>query len=226
MSVLIYRNMLNGDMRRFSRISRKIVNGNQGLRVTVNYEPKKIKFLYDIETHDTIIIFSHGSYDSIYHRFNTSDTTKIQTLIDNSNMDVLIDKKVIAISCGSAKSLGILAIAYGCKAYLGFKGRIHYGIKGTHKVPSNKYHQFLKRCYKDTFEEIITEAIKFNWTFGKLEIVLGIALNNRVITELQKLLEERGVKYYYKYKFDMSVVAVAKVVDNIVLHGSKQVTVG
>jgi hypothetical protein len=226
MTILIYRNRLNGDIRRFSRISKGIASGITVTSVTINDDTKKNNFLSKIVDHDTIIIFSHGSYDQIYHRFNSGDATKIQTLLNVENMDYLIDKKVIAISCGTAKTLGLHSTLSGCKVFLGFKGKIHYGIQGQGRSPSNYYRQFLKDCYKYAFETVIQEAVQSNWTFGKLQKVLGITLNKQVTLKLKELRENRGERYIIKHKFDMAIIAVSKVVSNLTLHGNKNEVVG
>ncbi|KAB0442317.1 hypothetical protein [Lysinibacillus fusiformis] len=221
MTVGIYRNRLNQEIKRFGKFGKKIVESlnEKGITTELIFNPKVTKCILELKKHDTIVIISHGSADSIYHKFDGNKMNH-QVLINESNLDILNEKKVIAISCGTARELGELACtSAGCKTYLGFYNKIHFNKKNGNE-PSLKYHMFISECYKDSFKEVLEMAIENNWTFNKLKLVMERELKKTVV-ERATNVREKHPRYYFAHEFDQSIIAVSDVANNIHLFGDK-----
>jgi hypothetical protein len=217
MTVTIYRNILNQEMKNFGKFSKKLA---ENLQISLVFNPHKKLCLDEMVNHDTLIFISHGSAHEIYHRFD-HQTNRHQILVNRDNVKVLNDKKVIAISCGTARDLGLIACKdYGCKTYLGFFNKIHFDKKN--KMPaSKKYHLFVTSCYKDTFYSVLENAIKNSWTFAKLKVVLEIELKKKV-TERALEINKSKPEYYKNIGIDQAILAVSNVANNIGLYGDCQ----
>jgi len=220
MSVVIYRNMLNAEMKRFGEFSKTIANNlkHNNIETSIIFDDKKYRCLSNIQNHNTIIFIAHGSADTIYHKYDHKYDNH-QPLINKENASVLKDKKVIAISCGTAKILGPYACTYaGCKVYLGFLHKIHFNKKNE-KPCSKKYREFLTICYKNCFAEIIEKAILEKWNFSKLALILKLKLNKTVVERAQ-LISKSKPMYYRYHGFDQAILAVTNVADNINVFGN------
>lgn len=217
MSVTIYRNILNQEMKSFGKFGKKIA---EKLKLSMIYNAKKELCLEEIIKHDTIIFITHGSAYAIFHSFDHR-YERHQILVNRENIETLRNKKVIAISCGTARNLGAIACGeYGCKTYLGFYNKIHFDKKN--KVPSSKkYQMFIANCYKDTFNEVLESAIKNSWTFSKLKLVLEIELR-KTVTERALNLQQDKPEFYKNVGIDQAILAVSNVADNIGLFGDSQ----
>lgn len=227
MSVSIYRNILNGEMKRFGKFGKRIVDNLsvKGISINLVYNPQKQICINEMNKSDTLIFISHGSANAIFHRYCFGKKLD-QILFDVNNISQLKGKKVIAISCGTARILGDVACqsTNGCKVYLGFLNRIHFSKKNK-KPSSAKYHNFIISCYKDTFEQTIQDAIEYNWSFQKLKLVLEMELKRNIALRTQEF-KDRNYSQYNNLGIGQSIFAVMNVANNIVLFGDGQQKVG
>ncbi|OQD35997.1 hypothetical protein B1K97_00455 [Bacillus toyonensis] len=184
------------------------------------YSAHKSYCLNEIQKYDTIIIVSHGGPDAIYHKYDFKNS-RHQILLNKDNLGILKDRKIIAISCATARELGREACkSGGCKAFLGFYNKIHFD-KLNKEIASRKYRFFVWECYKDTFAQVIEEAIKNNWTFGKLKEVLNIELR-RAVTARALEIKRKKPKFYKSHGLDQAILAVTDVSNNINVFGDEQ----
>ncbi|QZY56487.1 hypothetical protein [Crassaminicella profunda] len=225
MSVAFYRNRLNKDTKKLGKFSKKIKEDLQENEVDIDviFEDKKEKCLEKLKKNDTLIIIAHGDDDHIYHKydFKNQKYPHHQTLFSQDNVSELAGKKVIAISCRTARNLGVIACEnVGCKVYLGFYNQIHFDRKDG-KYSSKEYVVFLRECYRDTFSGVIEKAILEKWTFNKLKIILGHALNKVAMIKAQHI--KRNNKVSYKNNgIEQALLAVSNVADNIMVLGNSQ----
>ncbi|PCN43181.1 hypothetical protein B9C88_17170 [Brevibacillus laterosporus] len=219
MAIAFYRNILNAEMKNFGRFSKRVTETlvREGQEVNVIFDPKKDYCLEQIKKHETIIIISHGSADTIFHKYDHSNEMH-QILLNRDNIGILQDKKVIAISCGTARILGSDACQIGgCRAYLGFFNKIHFD-KLNKKKASRKYYIFVADCYKDVFAKIIEQAIRNEWTFDKLQEVLSIELR-KTVTERALSIQKDRPQYFKNHGLDQAVLAVSNVAANMMVFG-------
>lgn len=222
MSIGIYRNILNREMKRFGKFGKNIVtnlNGNN-IEAELIFTPKLNNCLTKIRKHETIVFITHGSAENIYHKFDLKNSQH-QVLIGKNNISILKGKKVIAISCGTARVLGENACKHaGCITYFGFYNKIHLD-KLNGNEPSLKYRMFISQCYKDTFEDVLQMALENKWTFSKLKIVMERELKKTVVSRA-KLVNEEYPRYYKSHEYEQSILAVSNVASNIYLYGDEK----
>lgn len=219
MSIGVYRNILNQEMKRFGKFGKKIVHNLnlKGIDIKLIFEPKLTRCIYELNNHETLILISHGSPDGIYHKYDKK-LDNHQSLVNSSNLHLLTGKKVIAISCATARELGKIACEDGgCTSFLGFYNKIHFNKKNG-KNPSIRYHMFISDCYKDTFSEVLERAILHNWSFNKIKLVLERELKRIVVTRAQDI-SEKYPRYYQVHGIEQSVIAVSHVAENIHIFG-------
>jgi hypothetical protein len=227
LSVAIYRNRLNDEMKRFGKFSDDIYNHllKKGIKINVIFNDLKTECLKEIKNHDTVIIVTHGSKDALYHRYDYKYGMH-QSLISineilNNNIDVLSvlkDKKIIAIACGTTQGLAQVACNNGhCKTYLGFKHKIHFD-KLNKKDASDRYHEFLIHCYKEVFSNVIEKSIEEQWKFSKFAMVLKLELRKNV-TNKAKQLADRRPNFYKNHGVDQAVIAIGNVANDIEIFG-------
>lgn len=213
MSIGIYRNRLNQDMKRFSRLA-KTIDSSDG---TIVFEDKRDVSLRTMKEFDTVIFITHGSATQLFHRWN-EDPNYSQVLLDVERMEILRNKKVVALSCGTARELGPKACSEGgCIVYLGFRNRIHFNRKDK-SLPSNIYKSFLSDCYKEVFGKVFRLAIINSWSFDKLKDVLERELSDEVRKRALKI-KEKHPRYYEKHGLDQAIIAVTDVVNNLYIFG-------
>lgn len=221
MSIAFYRNMLNKEIKNFAKFSKDIVCKffESEKNVAMIYDAKKDFCLLEIEKYDTLVFISHGSKNEIYHRFDFKNKNH-QVLLNQSNINILNNKKVIAISCGTARELGPIACEEGnCKVYLGFYNKIHFD-KLNKINPSKKYHNFVSHCYKDTFRNVIEQAITNEWTFGKTKEVLKIELR-KVVTSRALAIKKERPRYFKNNGLEQAILAVIDVANNTYIFGDQ-----
>lgn len=175
MSIYINRPMLNSNLKGFSRFLKKFESyPNTKVMLT----PLVSDVHSQIPNYDTLIFLNHGSKSKMYHKYDINNKRRSQILIDSTNIDLLSDKKVFAISCKTANVLGPLAIKNNCKVYLGISDfiefepknlKINTHIKGESRdiERSDYYMKFLEGKYKKIFFDGLNKAIKrkedFKW---------------------------------------------------------------
>lgn len=221
MSISIYRNILNREMKRFGRFGKIIVEevGLHGISIKLVYNAIKEVCLKEMLDSETLIIISHGSSNSIYHRLGHGKMDD-QILLEKKNLRHLKGKKIIAISCGTARNLGPEAYnsGEGCKVYLGFLNKIHFTKKNN--IPASiKYHVFIGDCYKEVFHFVIREAILNNWNFEKIKAVMEIELMRTVTSKAIKIQNEKPL-FYRNHGIGQAILAVSNVANNIKLFGN------
>ncbi|GGH11322.1 hypothetical protein [Paenibacillus segetis] len=221
MSIVFYRNRLNREMKRFGKFSRLIVgNLEEHHPVSMIYNPYKQKCLEEMSTHETIILITHGSPNELYHKYDHKNNDH-QVLLNKDNAHLLKGKKVISISCATARSFGKEVCENdGCKVFLGFSNKIHFDKKNK-KNASRDYRVFIGGCYKDAFSSVIEQAILNNWSFDKIKIVLGIELRNIVVTRAINMKSTKP-NYFKNNGLDQAVFAVTNLSNNIMLFGDSQ----
>lgn len=226
MTVAMYRNRLNAEMKRFGNFTKRISNDLTalGIQSYIVFDDNKYRCLAQMKLYDTLIFVSHGRADTIYHKYDHINENH-QPLINLDNCDILSEKKVIAISCGTAKKLGNYACNKGhCKVYLGFFHKIHFD-KVNKKKPSKKYIAFLTICYKECFSETIERAIVERWSFNKFKLFLKQKLQETVVNRANALSMSKP-KFYKYHGIDQAVLAVMNVSDNIIIYGNPSEIVG
>lgn len=235
MSTIFYRTRLNKEMKRFGKFSKDIVRSlNQnGHNIQMVFDPQRGNCVSAIQGHDTIIFIAHGNDDVIYHRYSKRQG-KIQPLISHllirqqhqPTLSLLYNKKVIAISCRTARILGDSACTHaGCRVFLGFYNQIHLDKLRVARSESSEYYHFLLRCYKQTFKKVLEMAILNKWTFEKLAAVLKIELEKNAMAEAKKYIEVRS-EYYRGIILSHAILAITNVAANIRVFGDSQELVG
>ncbi len=227
MSVGIYRNRLNQEIKSFARFTKAVREqcSFNGKSVEVVFEDKKEQSLEKLSKHDTIIFVTHGDSNNLYHRYcKDKEKRKSQILLGLSDLSneefdrkIYDNKIIIAISCCTADQLGAAVFDQTkCKAYLGFKYKIHFDRKDKKKA-SRKYYQFLLRCYKKIFSDVLVKAINNEWTIEEFKEKLELYSKQYISREALAIKSERP-QFYINHRLDLAVFAVSHVADNIVLY--------
>ncbi len=219
MSIICFRNQLDSNMKRFGGFLKR-VREKSIYEVSLIFSPYKNKYIQEITSNKdaTFIIVAHGSEHEIYHRYKGNDCAH-QILLD-TNANIFPDK-VIAISCGTGKSLGKKMVEQGkCKVYLGFKSKLHFDKKyQSGSFISPYYSRHLKELYKFVFEKVLIQAIDNQWTFEKLSRVLQWELRKESVIRAKNTKSN----YFHYYKVNdiaQTIIAATSVASNIVLIGN------
>jgi hypothetical protein len=216
MSIVLFKNRLDDNMKRFGSFLKKIQDKSIRRDISLISSDRKRDYISNVDCSNTNIFVCHGSTDSLYHRFHCSPK---QTLLDaNTTLSL---GKVIAISCGTARYLGKKLVQNGnCTVYLGFNTKIHFDKKNSlEDYISPYYSQYIKNLYKEVFENVLTKAIDHRWTFEKTKRVLEWELRKKAILKAES--KKRNYPHFYKAKeINQTVVAVTNVAKNIVIHGN------
>lgn len=235
MTVAFCRNKVNKEVKKIGKFSKEVVLRlkSQGIRADIVYEDKRDTCLNLFKDYGTLIIIAHGDENTIYHKYHV-DWSRRQPLLntelinkDNQMMDGIKDKKIIAISCRTARNLGkVLCNEGGCKAYLGFNNSIHFDKLINRQNPSKRaisgdYHLLLTECYDEVFSFVFEKAISKNWTFSKTKEVLFRELK-RVVTNKAISYDKVKSEYYRKIITTQAIIAITNVAENIELFGDAQ----
>lgn len=211
MSLIIYRNRLNKQMHKFG-LFLKAINRNYTNTEYIS-SPLKNDFLDLLDQYNSLIICSHGGKDKIYHRFYSNRDKEDQILFDESNVDLVTNKNVIAFSCGTTQVFGPKAIECGCKSYLGFRRSIHFN-RDKDQHTSKYFYETVRKCYINSFQYTLEMALSNNLTMGQIEVVL----KNKLSKEAAILCDDFEMKYprryYKKYVFEV-LTTIADVRQNI-----------
>ncbi|MDF2606234.1 MAG: hypothetical protein K0S34_424 [Bacillales bacterium] len=217
MSVGFYRCIKNREMSRFSKFSKRIIEKHKDTDVI--YNPNRGRCITKINLYDTLVIIAHGGSDVIYHKYDHKNYSH-QPLINKDSIQLLRGKKVIALSCLTARELGPYACETGgCKVYLGFYNKIHFDKKD--RSATIEYRKFIKECYKEAFKNVIDRAIENNWDFSKISVVLEIELKKTVMKRVENIRQYR-MKFYEKHDLDKAIFAVTNVASNIRIFGDSK----
>lgn len=238
MTVGIYRNRLNQEIKKFGKFTKVIEEkcNSDGKFVEIIFEDKKNVSLDKLLQHDTLVFVTHGDSNNLYHRYcENDDRRNSQVLLSSNdffdkNFDTSIydDKVIIAISCCTAKELGAEVFKKTrCKAYIGFRYNIHFNRiderNGMNKS-SKKYYMFLLECYKEIFSETLTKAIINEWTVEKFKQYLEF-YSKRCVGQKAKTIKNNNPRFYENHKIELAVRAITHVADNIVLYNHEDVKI-
>ncbi|WP_061591958.1 hypothetical protein [Streptococcus sanguinis] len=217
MPIVLFKNRLDGNMKRFGSFLKEIQKKSiRRQNISLISGDKKRDYLSNIDSSGTNIFVCHGSKDSLYHRFHCSPK---QVLLDTTTKLSL--GKVIAVSCGTGRSLGKELVKNGnCKVYLGFNTKLHFDKRNSQQTYISPYYsQYLKEFYKEVFEDVLIKAIDSSWTFEKTRRVLEWELRKESVFKAQ--IKKVEYPHFYKTKeINQTVVAVTSVAKNIVIHGN------
>lgn len=227
MSVILYRNMLNQEMKGFGKFLKQIYGKgiDMDLPLKYVYSPYVQNYISEVSQGDTILIVAHGSEDAVFHKFDHDKSIQNhQYLMRVDSLHNLKDNKIIAISCAGARKLGPESVSQGkCKVFLGFMNSIHFDKKNGNHV-SNYYENYVKSIYKAVFSKILELAIIENWTFKKLGNVLSWELRSEVTRKSMEELEKYGEHAYFGRGIDQAILAVNDVAANIKIFGEINAT--
>lgn len=219
MSILIYKNVSDSGMKAFFSIPDLIVQESKNEELEVFSHRTKSSFYEKIKDFSTLIFVTHGDKENIYHNYYEDDS-----LISLTDLDKLNNKKIIAISCATAATLGKEACDSNCLVYLGMKHSIHRDIKNNDRAPENAYIRMIDNVYKNAFSKSLTISIDRNFTFNKIKNILEIELIKHV-EESNRLEKERNSRQYNLCKLKYTIEAVTNVVNNLLLHGNGELTI-
>lgn len=225
MTVLLFRNYLNREMKRFGKFLKRIEQSRDSSDENdfrLIFSPYVKDYYQALKENDTIIVVAHGSHDALFHKYDFKNKNH-QILFDGNNLDLLSNNKIIAFSCGTATSLGKLATSgKHCEVYLGLKHRLHFDKKNGNNC-SGEYHQYLVNLYSKVFEEITTQAIENKWSFKKFERVLSLELRSTVMKTSDVL--KKSDSFYHIDSKVQAILAVTNVAANIDILGNENACV-
>lgn len=136
---------------------------------------------------DIIIFFTHGEDDAILKsKYKQPNQKKNFSFIDFDNASLLSGKKVIAICCASAKSLGEYCVADEVKSifYIGFKDDILYD-DGSHENVRGLVYD----AYSNAFETSILHSLSSKCTAQEFVRTLQKEINDMITN---KILEAKN----------------------------------
>lgn len=218
MSILIYRNRLNGEMKAFGKFAKNLAINDY----KIFYGDKKESFYELCDTHSTIIIITHGDKANLFHKFDWINGHH-QVLFSESNLEKLKNKNIFAISCGTSCILGREAIKKGVNVYLGMKKSIHFDKRNKQLTvyPHHDYAIILKGIYRDIFKLGIEKAIKEKKSFLWLKLYLEKNLVKRVQIDMA-ITKQKREEYFYKTGLQNILIATSHVAANIELLGNEE----
>lgn len=226
MSINIYRNRLNQEMKSFGKFTKYIYEecSSKGNDVQFIYSDKVQDYKNSIKENCTMIIVAHGSEESIFHKYD-HDFKNHQYFLKSDSLNCLNKNKIIAISCGCARKLGPKSVESGaCTVFLGFYNSIHFD-KINKKPLCHFYEPFLKSIYKNVFLRVLSKAINEQWTFEKLSKVLEWELKKEIGQASNDQMKQRGKIAYFDRGIDQAILAVSNVASSIRLFGNVYETV-
>lgn len=227
MSVYIFRNKLNQEMRTFGSFTNNIVSEakDTGIDVDVVFSPFKDDYLENFHSGNTYIIISHGSYSGIYHKYDRSYIPQHQVLVDINNLGRLQQTKIIAISCGTAKILGPQSVSQGgCESFLGFVNAIHFDKKDKQCDVCKYYTLYIRELYKRVFSKVLSKAVIEKWTFKKLARVLEWELKQEAVKSAENE-KRKGKHAYFGRGIEQSIFAVTSSAASIKIFGNGNATI-
>lgn len=219
MSILIYKNNSDKDLKRLFSIPDEVNKSVSEVDITIFNGRNKDRFYEQLSRFTTVIFVTHGDPNNIYHSLFDDDK-----LIELGNIQLLDSKKVISISCCTAKELGKSACNNECLVFLGMRHKLHMDIQDKNIIPEIHYINFVETIYKDVFSKCLVEAINKDFTFNKLKNMLEIELSREVQRKSDELKSCKA-RLYETNKIQYSIPAVLHVVNNILVHGNDQLKI-
>lgn len=220
MSIGIYRNMFDRDIKKFGIFANEIKEKCVRNDIEIVYSIDRQLCVESLKKHNIIIIITHGDTDAMYHRYRCP-IEKRMTLIDcwkvHNDPDVrtlLADSIIIAISCATTRELGKAVINDSdCTGYIGFRNNIHFN-RNDGIDASDFYFNFISSCYQDVFSKTITDAINNEWSLFKFSTMLKMNALLRVTRNARELISE-SPNDYKKHGISYAIKAVVNVANNI-----------
>lgn len=141
--------------------------------------------------------------------------------INEQNLSVFNEKKVIALSCNSNAQLGRKSVENGAKVFLGFgdlptsiEELKEQGEESKSGVSLGKIEQALKTEINDIIKKSIGIGINKNYTFSELVELIHFVTNQKISHYLvnQKKISERKLiaNYLYTFKKEIKVYGNGK----------------
>ncbi len=146
---------------------------------------------------DLVILFSHGSYQGMFHRFLDNDGCELKNIEwligTEKNPEIFSGKKVIAFSCMTAmrdiNGIGEKVIKdHSCKVYFGFENYINRNLPEDYlaKIPSDiDTKNFISSIYASVFSQTLNEAVERNFSFKKFAQLTKLLLLKSIKKKLQ-----------------------------------------
>lgn len=191
MKIYIYWNKIDKDSKKIykflgSDTFRQIIKENNDV---VFFDPF-LSFSLDqrrldqITMSDVIMFFTHGEEDAILKsKYIQSHAKKNYSFIDFDNASLLAGKKVIAICCASAKSLGKYCVADKINStfYIGFQDDIFYD-DGSHE----NVRGLIYNAYSSAFERSILYSLRSKCSAQEFVLILQKSINDMLTDKILK----------------------------------------
>lgn len=182
-------------------------------RITSKYKDAG-KIYEKITNCDVAIFCTHGSKNEILKYRNDDKMDEgSYVLIDESNINILNDKVVLAFCCSSARVLGKHSVKAPnkCRAYIGFEKDILYYLRGMKNANLTKHVAF--QAYKAAFSSTLQFAIKTKCTVETFR------------SRLVYCLRKESFKAVMKSDNNSLNDIFAGVIDNVVAHGDQSAVI-
>lgn len=194
MKIYIYWNRIDRDSKKIykflgSDIFRKAIEENNDVVFFDPYRPFSLdqQRRDQITMSDVIMFFTHGEEDAILKSKYIQDYLKKQfSFIDLENASLLAEKKVIAICCASARSLGKYCVEDKINStfYIGFQEDIFYD-DGSHENVRGLVYD----AYSSAFERSILYSLRSKCSAQEFVLNLQKSINDMITG---KILEEKN----------------------------------
>ncbi|MET3938231.1 hypothetical protein ABIC22_001043 [Paenibacillus sp. PvP094] len=186
--------------------------------------------LTKIKESDLIIIFSHGSEQGIFHRYENdlgSERKRVEWLFGTrSNLNYLAGKKVIVFSCFTAMYEGVGELAVrenNCITYLGFQSSINRELPDDflELLPKNDKltKNFISVVYSSVFENTLAQAFDKNLTFKQFAQLTKIMLKKEIMNKINR---DYGRTIHLSLHLK-GAIPVYETADSIHIHGNEEV---
>lgn len=182
-------------------------------RITAKYKDAG-KIYEKITNCDVAIFCTHGSKSEILKYRNDDKMDEgSYVLIDESNINILNDKVVLAFCCSSARILGKLSVEAPnkCRAYVGFEKDILYYLRGKRNANQTKHVAF--QAYKAAFSNALQYAIRTKCTVEKFR------------SKLVYYLRRESFKAAMESCNNSLNDIFAGAIDNVVAHGDQSTVI-
>lgn len=154
-----------------------------------------IEAISKCSTNDLIIFSGHGGSDFLQGSVDSdNDNYKKEKFIDNSNIQILKDKKFISISCNSSDKLGKMAKENGVISFMGF-GDLptdNEVIKELDK-PLPEINAKFKGELSSILKKSIYTALEYEYTFVELQSLIRFYANKSMIKILKTKMKHKEV---------------------------------
>ncbi|WP_370176179.1 hypothetical protein [Leeuwenhoekiella palythoae] len=185
----------------------------------------------DFSVNGLLLFMGHGKSNCLYGAkgdyYGTLENELIKSeepdkyfyednFINEQNLGVFNEKKVIALSCNSNAQLGRKSVEIGAKVFLGF-GDLPTSIEELREqgeesklgISLGKIEQALKTEINDIIKKSIAIGINKNYTFSELVDLINFVTNQKISHYLvnQKKISERKLiaNYLYIFKKDIKI---------------------